>query len=383
MSSAPPGNRPNPRQKPRVRLLSIGKFFGVPLYFAPSWLIIAALLTFYYGPVVENAVPGVSASSAYLVAFGYALLFALCVLAHELGHTGVSLLLKHPVKRIVIFLLGGISEIEREPDRPRDEFLIAAAGPFVSIIVTGAAALVYQALDPHTMGSTLVLLLLWSNLVVVVFNLLPGLPLDGGRLLRSLVWAVSKSQLIGTRAGAHAGRVVAVLVLLASVWFNHGPNGLVAGFVGLMLAAYLWFGAGQSLKFAEVMAELPSVDLERLLRPGLLVPPDLSIAEALRRMWQGSARGLVLVDSADRPAAIVEEARVNAVPPDRRAWVQLSAVARPLEAGLVLRRDLNGEDLLAAVRATPASEYLVVDDAGAPAGILSTADLAAALGAAQ
>ena len=165
-------------------------------------------------------------------------------MAHELGHTGVSLLLKHPVKRIVIFLLGGISEIEREPDRPRDEFLIAAAGPFVSIIVTGAAALVYQALDPHTMGSTLVLLMLWSNLVVVVFNLLPGLPLDGGRLLRSLVWAVSKSQLIGTRAGAHAGRVVAVLVLLASVWFNHGPNGLVAGFVGLMLAAYLWFGPG-------------------------------------------------------------------------------------------------------------------------------------------
>ena len=100
-------------------------------------------------------------------------------------------------------------------------------------------------------------------------------------------------------------------------------------------------------------------------------------------MWQGSARGLVLVDAADRPAAIVDEARVNAVPPDRRAWVQLSAVARPLEAGLVLRRGLNGEDLLAAVRATPASEYLVVDDDGAPAGILSTVDLAAALGAAR
>ena len=156
---------------------------------------------------------------------------------------------------------------------------------------------------------------------MVVFNLLPGLPLDGGRLLRSLVWAVSKSQLVGTRAGAHAGRVVAVLVLLFTVWFNRGPNGLAAGFVGLMLAAYLWFGAGQSLKFAQVMAKLPAVDLDRLLRPGLLVPPDLSIAEALRRMWQGSARGLVLVDSADRPAAIVEEAKVNAVPPDRRPWV--------------------------------------------------------------
>ncbi|HZZ97442.1 MAG TPA: site-2 protease family protein [Jatrophihabitantaceae bacterium] len=383
MSSPPPGNRPNSRQKPRVRLLSVGKFFGVPLYFAPSWLVIAALLTFYYGPVVQDAVPGVSASSAYLVAFGYAVLFALCVLAHELGHTAVSLLLKRPVKRIVIFLLGGISEIEREPDRPRDEFLIAAAGPLVSIVVTGIAGVAYDALDAHTLAGTLALLLFWSNLVVVIFNLMPGLPLDGGRVLRAIVWAVSKSQLTGTRAGAVVGRVVAALVFVLSLVANRGPDGIVAGLVGVMLAAYLWFGAGQSLKYAEVMARLPAVDLETLLRPGLLVRPDLSIAEALRRMWQGSARGLVLIDSADRPAAIVEEARVNAVPPDRRPWVQLSAVARPLEAGLVLRRGLKGEDLLAAVRATPASEYLVVDDSGAPAGILATADLAAALGAAR
>jgi Zn-dependent protease len=361
-------------------MLHIGRFFGVPVYFAPSWLIIAALLTFYYGPVIEHAVPGASSSSAYLVAFGYAALFALCVLAHELGHTAVSLLLRKPVKRIVIFLLGGVSEIEREPDRPRDEFLIAAAGPLVSVVVTGLCGLGYAALDPHTMAGVLVLLLFWSNLVVVVFNLLPGLPLDGGRVLRSVVWGASGSRFAGTRAGAWAGRVVAIGVLVVSLVYDHGPNGIMVGLLGVMLAAYLWFGAGQSLRIAALMERLPRVDLESLLRPGLLVPPDLSIAEALRRMWQGSARGLVLVDSSDRPAAIVDEARVSQVPPDRRPWVQLSAVARPLEAGLVLRRGLNGEDLLAAVRATPATEYLVVDDNGAPAGILATADLVAALG---
>ncbi|HEY2271152.1 MAG TPA: site-2 protease family protein [Jatrophihabitantaceae bacterium] len=369
-----------PRRAPRVRLLTVGRFFGVPLYFAPSWLIIAALLTFYYGPVVEDAVPGVSSSSAYLIAFAYALLFALCVLAHELGHTAVSLALKKPVKRIVIFLLGGISEIEKEPERPRDEFLIAAAGPAVSLAITGGAAALRTALDPNTLAGALVELLYWSNLVVVIFNVLPGLPLDGGRLLRSAVWAVSRSQLVGTRFGAWAGRVVAGGVLVLSLIVNRDANDIVPAFVGIMLAAYLWFGAGQALKYAEVMARLPQIDLEKLLRPGLLVPPDLSIAEALRRMWQGSARGLVVVDSSDHPAAIVDEARVNAVPPDRRPWVQLSTVARPLEAGLVLHRGLNGEDLLDAVRATPASEYLVVDDTGEPAGILATSDLAAALG---
>jgi Zn-dependent protease len=377
MSQNRPGNRP----VPRVRLLRFGTFFGVPIYFAPSWLIIALLLTVYYGPLVERAVPGVSASSAHLVAFAYAVLFALCVLAHEIGHTAVSLLLHQSVNRIVIFLLGGVSEIEREPERPRDEFLIALAGPMVSAVITALCGVAYAALDAHTMVGVLAFLLFWGNLIVVIFNLLPGLPLDGGRLLRATVWAAARSRLAGTRAGAWAGRAVAVGVLLISPLANRGDFGFTAGLIMVLLAAYLWFGAGQSLKAAQVMDRLPRVDLETLLRPGLLVPPDLSIAEALRRMWQGSARGLVLVDAYDRPAAIVEEARVNAVAPDQRAWVQLSAVARPLEAGLVLPRGLSGEDLLAAVRKTPASEYLVVDENGAPAGILATADLAAALGA--
>jgi Zn-dependent protease/CBS domain-containing protein len=366
---------------PRARLLSIGKFFGVPIYFAPSWLIIAALLTFYYGPIIQNSVPGLSSSSAYLVAFSYAVLFALCVLAHECGHTAVSLRLRMPVKRIVIFLLGGVSEIDKEPERPRDEFLVAVAGPLVSVVITAGALLGYTALEPHTMLGVLVLLLFWSNLIVVVFNLLPGLPLDGGRLLRAVVWAAAKSRLTGTRAGAWTGRAVAIGVLVLSVIVNRGPSGLFSGLVCVLLAGYLWFGAGQSLKVAEIMDRLPRVELETLLRPGLLVPPDLSVAEALRRLWAGKARGLVVVDAADRPAAIVDEVRVNAIPPERRPWVQLSTVARPLEAGLVLNRGLAGEELLAAIRATPASEYLVVDDNGAPAGILATVDLAAALGA--
>jgi Zn-dependent protease len=240
-------NRRANRPRPRLRLLAVGKFFGVPIYFAPSWVIIAALLTYYYGPLVQRAVPGVSSSSAYLVAFAYAVLFAVCVLAHEVGHTAVSLLLGRPVKRIVIFLLGGVSEIDREPDRPRDEFLIAAAGPFVSAVITGALALAYAGLDHQSMPGVLVLLLLWGNLVVVVFNLLPGLPLDGGRLLRSLVWAVAKSRLAGTRAGAWAGRAVAVAVLVLSPVINRGSLGFSAELIAVLLALYRWFGASQSL----------------------------------------------------------------------------------------------------------------------------------------
>jgi CBS domain containing-hemolysin-like protein len=146
-----------------------------------------------------------------------------------------------------------------------------------------------------------------------------------------------------------------------------------------MLAFYLWAAAGQSLKHAQALAKVPALDLETLLRPGLLVPPDLSIDAALHRLWQGRARGLVIVDGLDRPSAIVDESRVNTIAADRRPWVPLREVARPLEDGLILPRGLTGQALLDAVRKTPASEYLVVDPDGAPAGILATADLAAAL----
>jgi Zn-dependent protease len=360
-------------------MLAVGRFFGVPIYFAPSWLIIAVLLTIYYEPVIYDAVPTISSSSAYLLGSIYAAAFALCVLAHELGHTSVALLLGSPVRRVVIFLLGGVSEIERDPERPRDEFLIAVAGPLVSLALAAAAAGGYLLVRTDTMPGVLLVLLFWSNLIVALFNLLPGLPLDGGRLLRATVWAISRNRLTGTRFGAWSGRIVAVAVAVFSLIIDRSALGLAAGIFGVALAAYLWFGAGQSLKIAQLLDRVPNVDLDTLLRPGLLVPSDVSVAEALRRAWTGNARGLVVVDAADQPRAIVDELQIGAVPPDRRAWTELGSVSRPLEPGLVLTRGISGEDLLAAVRATPAHEYLIVNADGTPAGILATADLAAAL----
>ena len=359
--------------------MPLGRFFGVPIYFAPSWLVIAAFLTLYYGPIVDDVVGDISASTAYLTAFAYAVTFALCVLAHELGHTAVSLALGNPVRRIVIFLLGGVSEIERDPKRPRDEFLVSAAGPLVSVIIAGLAGVGYELLPHGSLTAVFVGLLFWSNLVVAIFNLLPGLPLDGGRLLRAGVWAASSSRLTATRVAAWSGRVFAVLVAVFGIAVNRESWAVTAGLLSVLLAMYLWFGATQSLRSAELTERIPQLSLRALLRPGLLVPADISVAEALRRAVENRVRGLVVVDSSERPNAIVDEGLVGSIPPDRRPWTPITEVARAIEPGLVLDVDLAGDDLLAAVRATPAHEYLVVDAAGEPAGILSVVDLAASL----
>lgn len=357
-------------------MLQLGRFRGVPVVIAPSWLIIGVLLTAVYGPIVDDAVTGIGAGTAYLAAFGFSVLFGLCVLAHELGHTIVSMVLGHPVRRVVLFLLGGVSEIEGEPERARDELLIASAGPLVSGLIAAGAWFGYHALPSGSLGGVVLALLSWSNIILTVFNLLPGLPLDGGRLLRAVVWALGGTPLRGTKVAAWTGRVVAVLVAASGFVVRGSTWDVVAAAMTAVLGLYLWTAATQALRLADLMARLPDVTVSALLRPGLMLPSDVSVAEALRRTWEGNARGVVLLDRDDRPSAIVDESLIGAVPMDRRPWTQASEVARPLEPGLILPLGLHGKALLSRMRETPAHEYLVVAEDGSPAGILATADFA-------
>jgi Zn-dependent protease/CBS domain-containing protein len=359
----------------------VGSFRGVPLYFAPSWVLIAVLITVTYNRIIYDNVAGIGRGASYAVAFVFAVLLALCVLAHELGHTAVSLALGQPVQRVVIFLLGGVSELDGEIRRPRDEFLISVAGPLVSLVVAGGAWIGYSFATDATVISVLFALLMWSNLVVAIFNLLPGLPLDGGRALRAGVWGVTRSRFTGTRVAAWSGRVVAIIVAVGSVLINvNGFDwGLGTALFGIALGAFIWIAATQSLRVAELQQRLPLLSMQRLVRPGLFVPADLPVAEAIRRASEARAGGLVVVDSSNTPQAMVDEARIGAVPLDRRPWVPVSDVARPIQPGMVLGVDLAGDQLLAALRSTPANEYLVVHRDGSPAGILSAKDIMAEL----
>jgi Zn-dependent protease len=354
----------------------LGRIRGVPVIVMPSWLIVGILLAGVYEPIIADAVPTLGRGAAYLAAIGFALMFGLCVLAHELGHTLISTALGHPVRRVVLFALGGVSEIDGEPERARDELLIAGAGPLVSLIIAGGAWFGYDASPAGSLLTALLGLLWWSNLLLAAFNLLPGLPLDGGRLLRAAVCAFGARQVTGTRVAGWTGRMVAVAVALSGLIADRSSVGIAAGVFTIGLAAYLWVAATQSLKTAQLMTHLPDVVVADLLRPGMFVRDDLSVGEALRRAWAANARGLVLLDAADRPAAIVDEVLIGAIPPDRRAWTPVADVARPLEPGLMVPDAIDAAGLLRRMQATPAREYLVVRPDGSPAGIIATQDFA-------
>jgi Zn-dependent protease len=342
----------------------------------PSWLVVGVLLSAVYAPVIDDAVPDISAGGAYLAGVGFAVLFAVCVLAHEIGHTVVSLALGHPVRRVVLFALGGASEMASEPERPRDELLIAGSGPLVSLGIAGVAWLGYAISAPGTVAAAVLGLLCWSNLLLAVFNLLPGLPLDGGRLLRAAACGLGARPATATRVAGWSGRMVAVAVAVVGLVAQAGSGGFAAGVFTLALAGYLWVAATQALRYANVLAQLPTVSVPELLRPGVFVPDDVSVGEALRRAWEARARGLVLLDAASHPTAIVDEGLIGAVPPQQRPWTPVSSVARPIEPGLVLPETIDAAELLRRMQATPSREYLVVRPDGSAAGIIAARDFA-------
>jgi Zn-dependent protease/CBS domain-containing protein len=362
----------------------VGRAFGVPVYVAPSWFLVAALITYFFAPTVEQRVAGIG-PARYLVSLLFALLLYLSVFIHELSHTLTARRLGLPVRRITLQLLGGVSEIEREPDSPGKEYLVAIAGPLISLLLAGVGfALVGQF---HEGGITRVLAgeLALSNGLVAAFNLLPGLPLDGGRVLRAAVWGLSGRPDAGTVVAAWVGRGVAVVLLAVPLVSGAGtgsPANLVNIIYFALLASFIWGGATAALRRAQVQRRLPELRLRTLARRALPVSADLPLAEALRRAADSGARGLVVVDGAGRPQAVVSEAAVAATPEVRRPWVSVGTLARQLAPGLVLDADLSGAAVLEAMHRAPASEYLVVESSGDVYGVLTSTDVTYAVNAA-
>lgn len=350
---------------------------GVPVHVSPTWFIVAAVITVGFAPLVSEYLPDLG-NAAYLVSLTFAVLLYFSVFLHEVSHALTARRFGLPVRGITLHFLGGYTEIERDSPTPGRDILISAAGPAVSLVL-GAVAYLASVPVSAPVAEFLLFELAAANLVVGLFNLLPALPLDGGHMLRAAVWRVTGDENRGTLVAGRAGQVLAVAVLAVPFVVAGGQPSILSIVWAALVAVLMWSGATQALAVGRMRARLPSLDSRRLTRRSAPVAPDLPVSEALRQAQTADVRSLVVVDSAGRPTAVVSEAAISAIPPERQPWVPVSQVARSLESGIVLQIGVAGEELLAAMRAAPASEYLVVDDSGAVYGVLATSDVDAAL----
>ena len=215
-----------------------------------------------------------------------------------------------------------------------------------------------------------------------MFNLLPGLPLDGGRVVSAAVWRATGRRHTGTVVAGWLGRGLAV-ALLAVPFLVASLRGddvsLVDVVWAALLGAFIWVGASQAILQGRVQQRLPAVSARSLTRRAVPVAVDVPLAEALRQAELVGARGLVVVDGAGSPVGLVSEHAVRRVAVERRPWVSVGDLSRRLEPELTLGADLSGEELVEAITARPASEYLVLEANGDVYGMLAAADVEQAL----
>ena len=374
MASTTPQKQKQPQRREAGPGIVIARPFGIPVYLSPYWFVVAGVFTLIYANDLAATLHG---ATRFVVAAAFVLLLFASVLIHELSHSVVARGYGLPVRRILLYPLGGLSEIEREPQTPGREFLVSAAGPAISLVLAGVGYGLMRVF-PTGIAGTLAFQFRWANLVVGVFNLLPGLPLDGGRMLRAVIWKLTGRPGTSTIAAAWAGRVLAVAIFVvpfATGWVTGTGGDLVTVVWLAVIAGFMWMGAGQAIKATKFRERLPALQARRLARKAVSVDAGTPLAEAIRRAEESQARAVVVVDHEDKPIAILNETAVMATPPQRRPWIEAGALARTLDPSMVLPADLSGMALLDAMRRAPATEYLLVEPSGQVYGVLAAKDV--------
>ncbi|WP_338595688.1 site-2 protease family protein [Saccharopolyspora sp. SCSIO 74807] len=352
---------------------------GVPVLLSPSWWLGAVLIVLLYTPLVGHILPQATTLTSALIAAVFTVLLGASVLLHELGHCVVALRLGLPVSRVRLFLLGGISEITRAPSKPGHEGLVAAAGPAVSLLLAAATGIGWFAVTPHGAVWLLIAQTCVANLVVALFNVLPGLPLDGGRMLRALLWAMTGNRHTGTNAGVvGAGLVAAALLIYALVGLlsNTGDQWLRLA-VCVLMAWFVVAGASAEHSSEHRKSRPTRLSLPKLMRPVLQLPAESPVGDAL---VAAAGRGVVLVRADGIAVGLLDQTAAERLA-TRSPQDPAERAAEPVEPDTILLYSESGEAVLERVRTVRAWQFLVIDSEGRPCGVLRREDVRNALNA--
>lgn len=353
------------------------RFAGVPVLLSPSWWLGSLAVVILWTPLVRRFLPEAGLVVSVLLAMAFAVLLGASVLAHELGHCVAALRIGLPVRRVRLFVLGGLSEIARTPRRPAHEGIVAVAGPAVSVLLAGLCGMALLVIPSGGPVWLLVVQCLFANAAVAVFNLLPGLPLDGGRLLRAGVWALSGKRLVGTKTAVVGGWVVAGALVLWALWglATESPDRWLRLGICAITAWFVVEGAGGELAHEQRRTWPAGLRLADLVSPILQLPAESPVASAL---MAAAGRGVVLVRADGVAAGLLDRVAAERLA-EHAPMAPAEHAAEPIRPESVLLDSEPGEDIVDRVLETAAWQFLVVDQEGRPAGVLRREDLRAAL----
>jgi Zn-dependent protease/predicted transcriptional regulator len=352
----------------------LGRIGGVEIRVDSSWVVIALLITYSLFLQFSGQVEGLGSGAALVLAIVVALLFFGSVLVHELAHALFARRRGIPVRGITLFLFGGATEAKVEAKGPTDELVISIVGPVTSLLIGGMCLLLGMLPAPTPVVAGLRYLGV-VNVALAVFNMLPGFPLDGGRVLRSIVWRVTGSFRRATRVASIAGQVVGYLLVAAGVF------ALVQGVLvsAIWLAAIGWFlaqAARSSYAEVEVRGLLRSVDAEDLMTPQLVaVAPDMSLRAAVDEYFMRFDHAAFPVEEDGRTIGLLTLKSVRRVPQGEWTTRTVRDTMEPLGDQCTVEATARMDRVVSKLQDGGIGRCLVLRD-GEVVGIITPSDIA-------
>lgn len=341
---------------------------GIPVRLDRSWLLIAALIAFQFFQALRVVLPESGPVVVVALAVLGSVLFFVSILAHELGHALTSLDRNIPVLSITLFALGGVTESTQEAKRARDEFVIVGIGPFISLVMAALFGLLYTFTSSIATVAAIAGYLAWTNLALAIFNIVPAYPLDGGRLLRSILWAASGKADKATRWAARVGQAfAAAFIAWAVLGFITGSAGGFGGLWEVLIGLFLFRGATDSHRRATLRERFEQTSVRTVMGS---VPPALpgawSLAQALEAVQQRPSL-LWPVDDPVTGGLLISQ--IDDVPSDRWPTTTVAEIAMPAVIATVpVATPLT--DAVERMIDAPEQMLIVVED-GHPIGLLT------------
>ncbi|GAA3823481.1 peptidase M50 [Cellulomonas soli] len=306
------------------------------------------MLTVMFAPTVRARFPQLGGFT-YLVALVFVVLLFASVLVHELAHGLVARSRGQQPREFVLTLWGGHTSFDGAASTPLTSALVGIAGPLANLVLAALAWALAQVVAPASLSALILYAAAFANAFVAGFNLIPGLPLDGGRVLEALVWAISKDRHRGTIVAGWAGRVVAVGVLAWALLLPllQGRSPELFGVVwSALIGAFLWSGATAAVKGGRSQRAVAGLTVAAVGTPAVAVPHAGTVAQARAAAAAAGVHELVVVSPDGRPAAYVDLAALAAVPAEVAGTTPVTAVAVPLPYGAVVDGARTGRALL-------------------------------------
>ena len=320
--------------------LRIGRILGIPLYLHATSFLIFALLTFFLATQILPLQSGATPMQYWILAVGVSIVFFGSLILHELGHSVIALRYKIPVVSITLFFFGGLARIARDPETALQEFNIAIAGPIVSFML-GAAFMGIYAVAPSGPLQLAALYLSEINLILGAFNLLPGFPMDGGRVLRAIVWGITKNFDRATQIASRSGQIFAYMMIMLGIWAimerDSGVSRFLGGWSGGLWLAFIgWYllsAAQETYTQVAIRNTLTGLSAADIMSPDVpTVARDISLEDYVHEVLRTGRRCHVVTGNG-MAVGLVTLHQVQHFP--REEWANTSIQAAMVPQGAI------------------------------------------------